>query len=167
MCHALRQRPCDHLRQISERLAIFQPDTYVEESFRAESPTDLREDRHAIGGGCRCHRGANRAAVGPLVLNLSRSLSVFFALFSDGALVRVPRISAHNARVICTVRILAIPLVLSSSPIYAMARGLNSLEELWEGAKEGFRRQFCIIPFLVTMLVGNRDVKGARRNRSA
>lgn len=56
-------------------------------------------------------------------------------------------------RLVNTVSLLAVPLILTFFPLYAMLRGIKVYEEFVEGAKEGFQVALRIIPFLVAMLM--------------
>jgi spore maturation protein SpmA len=56
-------------------------------------------------------------------------------------------------RSINAVSLLAIPLLLSFFPLYAMLRKVKVYEEFVEGAKEGFQTAVMIIPYLVAILV--------------
>ena len=56
-------------------------------------------------------------------------------------------------RLVNTISLLAVPLILTGFPLYAMLRGIKVYEEFVEGAKEGFGVALRIIPFLVAMLM--------------
>ncbi len=58
---------------------------------------------------------------------------------------------------------MAIPFIISFFPLYAFARGVKVYEEFVEGAKEGFNVAVRIIPYLVAILVADRDVPRRRR----
>jgi len=56
-------------------------------------------------------------------------------------------------RSVSAISLLAIPLLLSFFPLYAMLRRVKVYEEFVDGAKEGFQTAVMIIPYLVAILV--------------
>lgn len=64
-------------------------------------------------------------------------------------------------RAVNTVSLLAVPLILTFFPLYAMLRGIKVYEEFVDGAKEGFQVALRIIPFLVAMLMAIFMLRGS------
>ena len=64
-------------------------------------------------------------------------------------------------RVVNAVSAMAIPLLLSFFPLYAILRQIKVYEEFVEGAKEGFNVAIRIIPYLVAILVAISMFRGA------
>jgi spore maturation protein SpmA len=93
------------------------------------------------------------------------ALIVFFACLF--AWMVVPAIGTSTdlqggfAVVVGAISTLAIPLVLSFFPLYAVLAGVPVYEEFVEGAKEGFQVAIRIIPFLVAILVAIGMFRGA------
>ncbi len=85
-----------------------------------------------------------------LVLSLDNGKSRTIA--KTGA-TKIIRPESAIARAVNAISALAIPLLLTFFPLYAMLRGVKVYEEFVEGAKEGFTVSIRIIPYLVAMLV--------------
>lgn len=88
---------------------------------------------------------------------VGRAVLIFFGVCAVGIAVQTLRLAPVGGngfvRVVNTVSLLAVPLILTFFPLYAMLRGIKVYEEFVEGAKEGFQTALRIIPFLVAMLM--------------
>lgn len=102
------------------------------------------------------------------VQRLSRVGRVILVAFALGAAaialqtLRLGPMSGHPfVRAVNTVSLLAVPLILTFFPLYAMLRGIKVYEEFVDGAKEGFQVALRIIPFLVAMLMAIFMLRGS------
>lgn len=94
-----------------------------------------------------------------------RVILLAFALCAAAIAIQTLRLGPVGGhpfvRAVNTVSLLAVPLILTFFPLYAMLRGIKVYEEFVDGAKEGFQVALRIIPFLVAMLMAIFMLRGS------